>query len=295
MKIVVAGGTGFIGEPLVVELQRLGEVVVLSRNPSKVRRGRGVAWDGRSQGPWSEEVREADFVVNLAGDNIGKGRWTASKKRRLRESRIDATRALVGAMSAAPRSGRAFVSMSAIGFYGDRGDEILDESSPAGDDFLARLCRDWEMEAQKAEGARVVIPRCGVVLAKDGGALPPLAMPIRLFVGGRLGPGDQWMSWVHRDDVIRFIRWAIEGKAEGVFNVTAPNAVTNREMTREVAGMLGRPAFFPAPSFALRLIVGEMADALLLGSQRVIPRRASIEQFVFQHRELRSALRAIYG
>ena len=295
MKIVIAGGTGFIGEPLVVELQKLGEVVVLSRNPSKVRRGRGVAWDARTQGPWSEEIREAEIVVNLAGDSIGEGRWTASKKRRLRESRIDATRALVDAMSAAPRSGRTFVSMSAIGFFGDRGDEILDESSPPGDDFLARLCSDWEMEARKAEGTRVVIPRCGVVLEKGGGALPPLAMPIRLFVGGKLGSGNQWMSWVHRADVIRFIRWAIEGGVEGVFNVTAPNPVTNREMTRELAAVLRRPAIFTVPSFALRLIVGEMADALLLTSQRVIPRRASIEQFVFEHRELRGALRAIYG
>ncbi|HVR44428.1 MAG TPA: TIGR01777 family oxidoreductase [Thermoanaerobaculia bacterium] len=297
MKIVISGGTGFIGEALVRDLAGAHEVVVLSRSPGRVRVGRGVGWDASPGGAWEGELGDAGAVVNLAGESIGEGRWTEKKKRALVESRLNATRALVGAMRARPREGRVLVSASAIGYYGDRGDEVLEESSPPGDDFLARLCRQWENEAREAESVgRVVITRFGIVLGRDGGALPRMALPVRLFVGGRVGSGEQWMSWVHRRDLVRLVRWAIERRdASGVYNVAAPNPVKNRELIAVLASVLHRPAIFPAPAFALRIALGEMADALLLSSQRVVPRRASIEQFTFDFPDLKRALRDIYS
>lgn len=297
MKIVVSGGTGFIGEPLVRELLALGEVVVLTRNPEKVSVGRGVRWDASPGGAWESELHDADAAVNLAGENIAGGRWTEAKKKRLLESRLSATAALVGAIRNAPRRQRVLVSASGINYYGDRGDEILQEGSGPGEDFLARVCQQWEAAAEEVgDGARLVIGRFGIVLERDGGALPQMALPFRLFVGGRVGPGEQWMSWVHRRDVVRFLRWAIEnGGPRGVYNVTAPQPVRNRDFTTELAAALHRPAFLPAPAFALRLAFGEMADALLLGSYRVVPARAAQEQFAFEHDDLGRALGAIYG
>jgi uncharacterized protein len=296
MKIVIAGGTGFIGEPLVTELLKMGEVVVLSRDPGKVRVGRGVGWDAAPGGPWENEIASADAVVNLAGENIGGGRWTPERKRRLLESRINATSALTAALAGAPRQGRTFVSASAIGIYGDRGDEVLTEEAQPGSGVLADICLRWEAAAREAEpSARVVIPRFGIVLGKDGGALPKMALPIRLFAGGKIGSGRQWMSWIDLTDVIRFIRWAIEGgSAGGVYNLTAPNPVTNEELVATLASVLHRPAAIPTPAAALRLILGEAADELLLASQRVVPRRVEQEGFRFEYRELGASLKRIY-
>lgn len=292
MKIVVAGGTGFIGEPAVAELQKIGEVVVLSRNPAKVRVGRGVAWDPHDQDGWRREVAEADVVVNLAGENIASGRWTEAKKRRMVASRVDSTKALVETIRTQKRTDRLLINASATGYYGSRGDELLDENSPAGSDFLANLCKEWEAAAKPAEdSARVAILRFSVVLGRDGGALQKIALPFRLFVGGPVGSGNQWMPWIDRTDVIRLIHWVIEQKdARGVFNATSPNPVTNREFTRTLGSVLHRPALLPAPAPALRLVFGEMADAALLASQRAVPRRLEERRFRFEYPDLRSSL-----
>lgn len=283
MKIVIAGGTGLIGEPLVRTLTSRGDdVAVLSRNPSRVRAGRGVAWSAAAS-----EVAAADAIVNLAGENIGGGRWTAARKQKLIASRIEPTRALVDAL---PDDGkpRTFVNASAVGFYGDRGDEILDEGSPSGDGFLAQLVRDWEREASRAqERARTVIARFGVVLSKEGGALAKMLPPFKLGGGGVVGSGRQWMSWVDRDDVVGFLAWTLATRgAEGIYNVTSPQPVTNREFTKVLAAALHRPAIVPIPAFALRVAFGEMADETLLVSQRAVPKRAMAEGFVFRYAAL---------
>ncbi|MGH9456318.1 MAG: TIGR01777 family oxidoreductase [Thermoanaerobaculia bacterium] len=295
MKSVVAGGSGFIGRALVADLLGSGEVVVLSRNPEKVRRGRGVLWDAKGPGAWEAELDGADLVVNLAGESLD-GRWTANKKRRLIESRVDATAALVTALGRSPRPERTFISASAVGIYGDRGDERLGDGAPAGEGFLADLCRAWEEAAQRASSsARLVIGRFGVVLGREGGALPRMAQPIRFFVGGRVSSGRQWLSWIDRRDVVRFMRWAAATpSARGVYNVTSPNPVPNREFTATLAAVLHRPALVPAPAAAIRIVLGEMGDALLLASQRVQPDRLLAEGFTFAFADLRRSLETIY-
>ena len=286
MKIVVAGGSGFIGEPLVRRLIANGhDVAVLSRNPSKVEAGRGVAWDGASQGSWSAEAATADAIVNLAGENIGEGRWTDARKRRLIDSRLDATRALVEAIHGQPARRRTFINASAVGFYGDRGDESLDESSDRGSGFLADLVVQWEAAARESESlARLVIVRFGIVLAANGGALGKMLMPFRLGAGGPLGTGKQWMSWIDREDVVRLIEWALTGEAVlGTYNATAPQPVRNRDFARALGAALRRPALVPTPALALRLALGaERANELLLISQLVLPERAQREGFTFE-------------
>jgi uncharacterized protein (TIGR01777 family) len=298
-RIVIAGGSGFIGEPLVRRLLAHGDdVAVLTRNPSKVSAGRAVAWNPPSQGSWTDDVAHADVVINLAGENVGGGRWTAPRKKRIIESRVAATSALVNAMSRKPAQSRTFISASATGFYGDRGDEPLDENSPPGSGFLAGVTKRWEELAHGAETvARVVVLRFGVVLAADGGALAKLLLPFRLGAGGPMGSGKQWMPWVDREDILRMIEFSIAHPARGTYNVTAPNPARNRDFARTLGHVLHRPAFMPTPAFALRLALGpEMADEMLLGGQRVLPKRASEEGFEFAYPELEAALRhAISG
>lgn len=284
MHIVIAGGTGFLGEPLVKRLIACGDdVAVLSRNPSKVRAGRGLQWDGRTQGAWSDAVATADVVINLAGENIGDGRWTEARKKQLVASRLDATGAIAEALRRDPSRKRTLINASAVGYYGLHGDEELDESGSRGAGFLAELVDRWEGAARAAEPlARLVVLRFGVVLSAEGGALGKMLLPFRLGAGGPIGSGRQWMSWVDRDDAVRFVEWAIDREAaRGVYNVTAPEPVRNRDFTRELGRALHRPAFMPAPAFALRLAFGEMADEVLLGGQRVLPKRAEQEGFTF--------------
>jgi uncharacterized protein (TIGR01777 family) len=288
VKTVVTGGSGFIGQPLVKRLvQRGHDVVVLSRNPGKVRAGRGAPWDAANA-----EIANADAVINLAGENVGDGRWTAERKRRILESRLEATRKVVEAMRATSAPPRTLISASAVGYYGVRGNETLDESASSGAGFLAEVTRRWEEQARAAESiARVVIPRFGVVLAGDGGALKKILLPFRLGLGGPIGNGKQWMSWIDRDDALRFIEWAIERPSvRGVYNATAPNPVTNREFARTLGRILHRPAIMPVPAFVLRLIFGEMADEVLLGGQRVVPARATAEGFTFSYPTLEGSL-----
>lgn len=292
MKIVVAGGTGFIGEALVRALLERGDVAVASREPLKVRAGRGVSWDGVAA-----EVADADVVINLAGANVGEGRWTESRKKRILDSRLSATHALVEAVLRAPVRPRTFVNASAVGFYGPRGDETLDENAAPGGGFLADVVARWEAAAREVEpAARLVVLRFGVVLGPGGGALAKMITPFRLGAGGPIGSGKQWMSWIDRDDVIAMIEWAIDhDSVRGVYNATAPHPVTNREFTRALGRALHRPAFMPAPRFALRLVFGQMADEMLLSGQRVLPSRATAEGFVFRRPSIDDALAHAVG
>ena len=298
-KIVVAGGSGFIGEPLVRRLLARGdEVAVLTRNPSKVHAGRALAWDPAAEGSWMDGVAAADVVINLAGENVGGGRWTEARKRRVVESRVLATTALVNTMRRQTGKSRTFISASAIGFYGDRGNEPIDERSPAGTGFLPEVTKRWEELAREAEPfARVVILRFGIVLAANGGALAKLLLPFRLGAGGPMGSGNQWMSWIDREDALRMIEWSIDHETtRGFYNATAPNPSTNRDFARTLGRVLHRPAFMPTPAFALRLALGSgMANEMLLSGQRVLPARAMEEGFTFAHPELEEALRHAVG
>ena len=295
MKVVVAGGSGFVGEPLVRRLVGRGDdVVVLSRNPAKVRAGRGVQWDGgKSAGAWTSDVDDADAVVNLAGENIAAGRWTEERKRRLIESRLHATDAIAAALKKAPPRKRTLISASAVGYYGFDRDEEFDEKSSKGRGFLSDLVERWESAANAAQPvARVVILRFGVVLASDGGALPKMMMPFRLGAGGAVGSGKQWVSWIDREDLIDEILWSLDHESvRGVYNSTAPEPVRNRDFAKQLGRAMRRPSILPAPAFALRLMFGEMADEVLLGGQRVLPRRAQAEGFRFAYPALDSALR----
>jgi uncharacterized protein (TIGR01777 family) len=272
------------------------DVIVLTRGAAK--HPNEVQWQpSLPLGPWARTVDGADAVINLAGEPIAEGRWSAERKRRITASRVDATRALVGAMRAAGSPPSTFLSGSAIGYYGTPGDEPLDESSPAGHDFLAGVCRQWEEEAHNASpGSRVVLLRTGLVLGPDGGALQQLARPFYFFAGGPLGSGRQVMSWIHRDDWIAMVIWALqEPGVAGALNLTAPHPVSNAEMAAALGRVLHRPSFMPAPAFALRLLLGEMADAMILSGQRVLPRAAERGGFTFRHAALEPALRAIYA
>ena len=296
MKIVVSGGSGFIGEPLVRHLLSRGhDVVVLTRNPAKVRAGRPLPWDGRTQGAWSGEVSAADAIINLAGESIGEGRWTDARKKQLVNSRLNATRALVDAIRNVPQTRRIFISASAVGFYGPRGDEELDENASKGRGFLADLSQRWEEEARGAEPfARTVIVRFGLVLGAGGGALGRMLLPFKLGVGGRLGGGDQWMPWVALHDLIRLVEFVLSrDEARGVYNVTAPSPVRNRDFTRSLARALRRTAIFPVPGVALRALFGDMADELLLSGQRAVPTRATSAGFRFEQESLDSVLTQI--
>jgi len=293
MKIVVVGGSGFLGEPLVQRLASRGDdVAVLTRDPSRLRAGRPLPWDGRSQGAWSDEVAAADVVINLAGENVGDGRWTAERKRRLVASRIDATHAIVEALRRHPSRPRTLINASAVGYYGDRKDEILDENASRGEGFLAELVERWESAAREAAPlARLVLLRLGVVLASDGGALAKMLLPFRLGVGGPIGNGRQWMSWVAREDVLRAIEWAIGSPAvSGIYNITAPQPVRSREFAQALGKALHRPAVMPVPAIALKLALGQMAEETLLPSQRAVPRRTEGAGFTFQYGSIDAAL-----
>jgi uncharacterized protein (TIGR01777 family) len=289
MRVLVTGGTGFVGGSLCQVLRGQGHAVtVVSRTPAQAG-GSAVSWE-----QLDDAVAASDAVVHLAGEPIAARRWTAAQKLRIAGSREGWTRTLVDAIERAPRRPRVLVSASAIGYYGARGDEPLDETSPPGTGFLADVCQAWEREAARAEtlGVRVVRLRVGIVLATGGGALARMVPPFRLFLGGRLGSGKQWMSWIHRDDLIGLIVEALrDPNWRGAVNATAPHPVTNAEFTQTLAEALMRPAWLPVPALALRLALGEMATMLLTG-QRVLPKVAGFHSYRWRFPDLPQALRA---
>jgi len=297
MRVLVAGGTGLIGRALVADLARDGhEVVVLSRNPTRAPAFPPTVvvqpWDARSVAGWGPLVNNIDVIVNLAGENISAGRWTAERKARIMQSRIEAGHALVEAVDAAKHKPRAFLQASAVGYYGPRGEEALGEASPPGTDWLSRVAIDWEASTRPVEeaGVRHVILRTGIVLTLDGGALPKMALPFRFFVGGPVGDGQQGFPWIHLTDEVAAIRFLIDREdARGSFNLTAPQMQTNAEFSRALGRAMHRPVWLPLPGFALRLLFGEMATVLLTG-QHALPIKLQQMGFVFRFPTLGAAL-----
>lgn len=304
MKILISGSTGLVGSAVIDSLSHQGhDLVRLVRPETELRKHRATPARELSQVPWNPQsglldsrAEEVEAIIHLAGASIAGHRWTAAWKRELRDSRVSATRQLIASLRRLRRTPQIFIAASAIGFYGNRDEEELTESSPPGTDFLARLTVDWEAESARAAefGARVVILRFGVILAKEGGALPRMALPFRLGVGGRIGSGRQWISWVTLEDIVGIIRFALETNLlSGPANAVSPNPVQNAEFTHALGRVLHRPTIFPAPPFALRLALGEMADSLLLASQRVNPTKLQRLGFHFLHPDLEPALAAV--
>ncbi len=301
MRVLISGGTGLIGRALTRALVGRGdEVVILSRSPQRhaAHLPQGVqllAWDGRTPTGWGEIVNTVDAVVNLAGANIAEGRWTAARKRVIRESRLHAGHALVEAIRNATSKPHVLIQASAVGYYGPRGDEIVTEDTPPGSDFLAQLAVEWEASTREVEtwGIRRPIIRTGVVLSMEGGALPRMLPPFKLGLGGPLGSGRQWFPWIHMADEVGAILFLLDREeAHGPYNLSAPNPVRNEEFTRALGEILHRPTLFRVPAFALRLLFGEMATVLLEG-QRAIPRRLLDEGYTFRYEDVRSALHAL--
>jgi len=282
MNVTITGPTGFIG-------RRLAEI--LERNGHQVRPLARAEWNVTAGEPPAQSLTNADAIVHLAGEPVAQ-RWTAEAKRKIRASRVQGTHNIVTALSTLSRRPQVMVCASAIGIYGERGDEILTESSAAGSGFLADVCKEWEQQADLAAsmGMRAVKLRTGIVLGKNGGALQKMLPPFRAFVGGKIGSGRQWMSWIHLDDLVGVIRHAIEHPLNGVVNGTAPNPVTNSQFTRELAAALHRPALFPVPALALKAMFGEMSE-ILLSSQRVLPKAAESGGFQFRFPQLGEAFR----
>jgi hypothetical protein len=300
MKVVVAGGSGFVGSAVARSLLDAGHAVtVLTRSAGTARarldpRVELVEWDGHSAEAWERAIDGAGGVVNLAGESLAAQRWTQERKQQLRASRVQATAALVRAMEQASVRPPVLISASAVGYYGPRGIEPVAEDASPGHDFLAALCQEWERAARGAErlGVRVVLLRLGIVLGEGGGPLEKMIPPFRMFVGGPLGSGRQWVSWVHREDVAGLVRFGLENEAvRGPVNATAPEAVTMAAFCRALGRALHRPCWAPVPAPALRLILGEMAEMLLTG-QRVEPRAALRLGYEFRFPKLDAALRA---
>ena len=307
MRVFVTGGTGLVGSRLIDHLCARGDQpVVLSRRPDVARQRwpegcEIVGGDPTQAGDWQKTIGACDAVVHLAGENLFGRRWSAGFKERLRSSRVQGTTNVARALSEQPRradgSPRVLVSGSAIGYYGPRGDEVLDETALPGSDFLAQLCVDWENAAQPAAdaGVRVIRLRTGIVFDGTGGALQLMLLPFRLFMGGPVGSGRQYMSWIHNEDMSGLIQFALDNAAaSGPMNATAPQPVTNREFGHVVGRVLRRPSFMPTPAFALRVVVGGAAYVMTTG-QRVVPRRALDWGYTFRFPELEPALRDLLG
>jgi uncharacterized protein (TIGR01777 family) len=299
MRAVVTGATGFLGQQLLAKLER---PAVLSRNPDKARQKLAkfnvevFAWDAEREPAPAAALNGADVVFHLAGESVAGGRWNEEKKRRIMESRRLGTRMLVQGLRAIERRPATLVSASAVGYYGSRGEEVLDETSPPANDFLADVCKVWETESQAASefGVRVANPRIGLVLG-NGGALEQMLPPFKLGIGGRLGDGRAWMPWIHVADVIGiFLHAARQTPVSGPINAVSPNPVRNAEFTKELGKALHRPTIFPVPGFGLKLLFGEFAE-VLLASQHVVPKVAEQTGYRFEYPTLAAALAQILG
>ena len=295
MSVLITGGTGFVGRYVI---ERLDDPVVTSRNRAGALKKLGsnitdaIQWSPKNDPLVLKPTMDCRAVVNLMGDSIAEGRWTQEKKKRIRDSRVEGTLKLVDAVSKLEKKPEVFVSASAVGFYGDPGDGEVSESHPMGEGYLPEICKEWEDAADQmsALGVRVLKLRIGIVLGADGGALEKMIPLFKLGLGGKLGSGKQWFPWIHVEDLAGMIQWAIETPtANGVYNATAPNPVTNGQFTNALAKSLGRWAILPAPKFGLRIALGEFANSLFF-SQRVIPQRAVAEGYDFQFPELDAAL-----
>lgn len=300
MNILVSGSTGLVGSDLVPVLTSGGHTVTRLVRPSADKPGgeKTVAWDSQTGVADVTALEGLDAVVHLAGESIASGRWTAARKARIRDSRVVGTRLLCEALAKLSRPPRVLACASAIGFYGSRGDEILTEESSLGVGFLAEVCRDWEQATQPArdKGIRVVNLRSGVILSAKGGALATMLLPFKLGVGGVVGDGKQFMSWITLDDMVSAILHVLTTESlAGPVNFVAPQAVTNHDFTKALGRVLGRPTILPMPAFVARLAFGEMADELLLSSQRVVPKKLQASGYTFRHADMEGALRHLLG
>ncbi|MGI9035538.1 MAG: TIGR01777 family oxidoreductase [Pyrinomonadaceae bacterium] len=297
MKILISGASGLVGANLIPTLIAKGhEVIKLVRKTPKS--ADEIEWNAEKGFSESEQSKLENFdaVIHLAGDNVASENWSEEKKRKIKESRTVGTKVLVDALRKCKNPPKIFVSASAIGFYGDRRDEILTEDSAKGAGFFPEVCSEWEREAQKAVdfGARVVMPRIGVVLAADGGALEKMLTPFKFGVGGVIGSGKQWMSWIAIDDLIRIFHFALENKnLRGAVNAVAPNPATNKEFTKTLGTVLHRPTILPIPEFAIKLLFGEMGETLLLQGARVLPKRLQDAAFEFKFPILEDAMKRV--
>ncbi|MCZ6779656.1 MAG: TIGR01777 family oxidoreductase [Acidobacteriota bacterium] len=294
MKILVTGSTGLIGSALVSSLTSSDHTVRRLLRPPRQAVGSDAVWDPAAGTLDQQALEGIDAVVHLAGENIAGGRWTSRRKARIRDSRVNGTRLLSETLSRLPRPPSVWVSASAIGYYGNRGDTSLNEGSPAGSGFLSDVCRDWEAATKAAlqKGIRVVNLRIGIVLSPAGGALAKMLLPFKMGVGGKVGDGKQFMSWIALDDIVGVIQHALTNeRLTGPVNAVSPNPVTNLQFTRTLGSVLRRPTIFPMPALAARMAFGEMADELLLSSTRVQPARLTGSGFQFRYPSLESALR----
>ncbi len=292
MKVLITGATGLIGNALQRSFREKGyEMLLASR--SKPKGEDEIQWDAEKGFSEPERLEGIDAVVHLAGESISGLRWTEEKKKAIRDSRVLGTRSIVNAISRLKDRPRVLVAASAVGFYGERGDEDLTESSAAGDDFLSAVAKEWESESRRAEdaGIRTVLLRSGIVLSTDGGALGTMLTPFKLGVGGVIGSGKQWMSWISLDDEVEIINFAIENEnLRGAVNAVSPNPVTNHEFTKTLGEVLYRPTILPLPEFAVSMIFGEMGDALLLSSTKALPKRLLDAGFDFKYPDLKAAI-----
>ena len=293
MKITLTGGSGFIGRRLLKTLSAAGHSVHLLSRHAGTNLPPGVklsVWDALKGEPPRDALEGADAIIHLAGEPVAQ-KWSATVKQTIRDSRVGGTQRLIQALSTISQRPAALISASAIGIYGSRDSETLTERSAPGTGFLADVCKEWEKEADMAEalGMRVVKVRIGIVLDKNGGALAKMLPAFKSFAGGRMASGEQWMSWIHLQDLVNLFQYAAEKPVKGVFNGTAPNPVTNAEFTKQLAAALHRPALFPVPGFALKLIFGEMAE-MLIGGQKVLPEATQRAGFQFEYPDLGPAL-----
>jgi hypothetical protein len=295
MKILIGGSHGLVGTALIKTLEADGhEIFRLVRHYPGAETE--IEWSPDRYSIQLARIEGFDAVVNLAGESIAEGRWTEEKKRRIRESRVKGTKLLGDALANLSSPPKTFICASAVGYYGSRGDELLTEASTPGNDFLAEVCVEWEKATALAseKGIRVLNTRFGVILDAHGGALAKMLPPFRMGIGGRIGSGKQWMSWIALDDVVAALKFALTNEGlSGPVNFVAPNPVTNAEFTKTLGKALSRPTLFPIPAFGVRLIFGEMADALLLSSQRVAPERLKEAGYQFQYQQLEAALRHV--